>query len=145
MGLEELAVTGIYVSGAVCIVLLTLSISWLVVWKCVLSKMPFIQELFDLTPKKPSTLDAKSISFQDRYQAYKRVEAACNPDLLGGHRDRGREMSAKHNNERGNAYKKRAHVPALGSMCCVQKPVFLNGFMFVSSSQRKRREKVVVE
>uniref|UniRef100_A0AAV1V1Y5 Uncharacterized protein n=1 Tax=Peronospora matthiolae TaxID=2874970 RepID=A0AAV1V1Y5_9STRA len=76
MGLEELAVTGIYVSGAVCIVLLTLSISWLVVWKCVLSKMPFIQELFDLTPKKPSTLDAKSISFQDRYQAYKRKRHA---------------------------------------------------------------------
>jgi hypothetical protein len=73
MGLEELVVTGAYVSGAVCIVLFTLSISWLVVWKCVLAKMPFVQELFDLKPKKPSAHDEKSISFQDRYQAYKRV------------------------------------------------------------------------
>ncbi|OWZ01892.1 hypothetical protein PHMEG_00026646 [Phytophthora megakarya] len=74
MGIEELVVTGAYVSGAVCIVLFTLSISWLVVWKCVLAKMPFIQELFDLKPKKPSAHDEKSISFQDRYQAYKRVQ-----------------------------------------------------------------------
>ena len=74
MRLEELVLTGVYVAGAVCIVLLTLSISWLVVWKCVLSKMPFVQELFDLTPENPSAVDVvKSISFQDRYQAYKRV------------------------------------------------------------------------
>ncbi|ETI44748.1 hypothetical protein F443_10573 [Phytophthora nicotianae P1569] len=76
MGLEELVATGAYVSGAVCIVLFTLTISWLVVWKCVLAKMPFIQELFDLKPKKPSAHDEKSISFQDRYQAYKRKRHA---------------------------------------------------------------------
>ncbi|KAG6969883.1 hypothetical protein JG687_00002930 [Phytophthora cactorum] len=76
MGLEELVVTGAYVLGAVCIVLLTLTISWLVVWKCVLAKMPFIQELFDLKPKKPSAHEEKSISFQDRYQAYKRKRHA---------------------------------------------------------------------
>ncbi|KAH7470899.1 hypothetical protein PRIC1_003287 [Phytophthora ramorum] len=76
MELEELVVTGAYVSGAVCIVLFTLTISWLVVWKCVLAKMPFVQELFDLKPKKPSAHDEKSISFQDRYQAYKRKRHA---------------------------------------------------------------------
>ncbi|RMX63251.1 hypothetical protein KXD40_006433 [Peronospora effusa] len=72
MGLQGLVVTGAYVFGAVCIVLFTLTISWLVVWKCVLAKMPFIQELFDLKPKKLSAHDEKSISFQDRYKAYKR-------------------------------------------------------------------------
>ncbi|KUF85558.1 hypothetical protein AM587_10004451 [Phytophthora nicotianae] len=83
MGLEELVVTGAYVSGAVCIVLFTLTISWLVVWKCVLAKMPFIQELFDLKPKKPSAHDEKSISFQDRYQAYKRVcPCICNYNMI---------------------------------------------------------------
>ncbi|RLN98862.1 hypothetical protein BBJ28_00008023 [Nothophytophthora sp. Chile5] len=69
----ELVVTAAYLSGAVCIVLFTLALGWIVVWKCVLAKMPFVQELFDLKPKKPSTHDEKSISFQDRYQAYKRV------------------------------------------------------------------------
>ncbi|GMF30410.1 unnamed protein product [Phytophthora lilii] len=83
MGLEELVVTGAYVSGAVCIVLFTLTISWLVVWKCVLAKMPFIQELFDLKPKKPSAHDEKSISFQDRYQAYKRVRRRVSSCALG--------------------------------------------------------------
>ncbi|KAG7390285.1 hypothetical protein PHYPSEUDO_008423 [Phytophthora pseudosyringae] len=73
MGLEELVVTGAYVSGAVCIVLFTLTISWLVVWKCVLAKMPFVQELFDLKQKQSAAHDEKSISFQDRYEAYKRV------------------------------------------------------------------------
>ncbi|TDH70265.1 hypothetical protein CCR75_001636 [Bremia lactucae] len=72
MGPEEIVVAGAYVFGAVCIVLFTLSLSWLVVWKCVLAKMPFIQELFDLQPKKTPAHDDKSISFQDRYQAYKR-------------------------------------------------------------------------
>ncbi|KAE9094789.1 hypothetical protein PF005_g17504 [Phytophthora fragariae] len=44
--------------------------------RCVLAKMPFVQELFDLKPKKPSAHDEKSISFQDRYQAYKRKRNA---------------------------------------------------------------------
>ncbi|KAG2808802.1 hypothetical protein PC129_g15244 [Phytophthora cactorum] len=44
--------------------------------RCVLAKMPFIQELFDLKPKKPSAHEEKSISFQDRYQAYKRKRHA---------------------------------------------------------------------
>ncbi|CEG36231.1 uncharacterized protein PHALS_00550 [Plasmopara halstedii] len=76
MRLEEMVLAGAYVSGAVCIVLLTLTISWLVVWKCVLAKMPFIQELFDLKPKTQTVLEEKSISFQDRYQAYKRKRHA---------------------------------------------------------------------
>lgn len=76
MELEEIILVGAYVSGAVCIVLFTLSISWLVVWKCVLAKMPFIQELFDLKPTTQSVHDEKSISFQDRYQAYKRKRHA---------------------------------------------------------------------
>ena len=80
MGLKEVVITGAYVSGAICIVLLTLSISWLVVWKCVLAKMPFIQELFDLKPTNMTTHAKKSLSFQDRYQAYKRVER----DAWGG-------------------------------------------------------------
>jgi hypothetical protein len=70
---EEAIVTLTYLAGAVCIVLVTLSVGWILVWKCVLAKMPFVQELFDLKPKKPSAHDEKSISFQDRYQAYKRV------------------------------------------------------------------------
>jgi hypothetical protein len=68
------------------IVLLTLSIGWIVVWKCVLSKMPFIQELFDLKPtkkdheqhsKKDKTNSKPSISFEDRYQLYRKVLCLC--------------------------------------------------------------------
>ncbi|KAJ0389862.1 hypothetical protein P43SY_010462 [Pythium insidiosum] len=78
---SELLIMGAYLSGAVCIVLFTLSIGWIVVWKFVLAKMPFIQELFDLKPKSASATataaaeDAekpKSISFQQRYEAYRR-------------------------------------------------------------------------
>ncbi|RLN45792.1 hypothetical protein BBJ28_00020259 [Nothophytophthora sp. Chile5] len=79
----ELVVTAAYLSGAVCIVLFTLALGWIVVWKCVLAKMPFVQELFDLKPKKPSTHDEKSISFQDRYQAYKRVRMRLMPAEIG--------------------------------------------------------------
>lgn len=54
----ELFVMAAYLSGAVCIVLFTLSVGWIIVWKCVLSKMPFVQELFDLKPTKPHNLSA---------------------------------------------------------------------------------------
>jgi hypothetical protein len=75
---SDLLVVAAYLSGAVCIVLFTLSIGWIVVWKYVLAKMPFIQELFDLKPKPPGSAtsdgkDAKSISFQSRYESYRRV------------------------------------------------------------------------
>uniref|UniRef100_K3X3M4 Uncharacterized protein n=1 Tax=Globisporangium ultimum (strain ATCC 200006 / CBS 805.95 / DAOM BR144) TaxID=431595 RepID=K3X3M4_GLOUD len=97
---EELFVMAAYLSGAVCIVLFTLAVGWIIVWKCVLSKMPFVQELFDLKPTKPAlppprssaskssssddnsadederligTADSsKPISFQDRVEASKR-------------------------------------------------------------------------
>ncbi|GLD95571.1 hypothetical protein PINS_up004248 [Pythium insidiosum] len=80
MTLSELLIMAAYLSGAVCIVLFTLSIGWIVVWKFVLSKMPFIQELFDLKPKSAAPTAAKpgddekpkSISFQQRYEAYRR-------------------------------------------------------------------------
>ncbi|CCI10987.1 unnamed protein product [Albugo candida] len=64
-----------YLSGAVCIVLLTLTLGWIVVWKCVLAKMPFIQELFDLHPKhchKDPIHEPPSLSYQQRYKAYRR-------------------------------------------------------------------------
>lgn len=67
-----------YLSGAVCIVLLTLTLGWIVVWKCVLAKMPFIQELFDLHPKhchKDPIHEPPSLSYQQRYKAYRRVSA----------------------------------------------------------------------
>ncbi|KAE9025548.1 hypothetical protein PR001_g9545 [Phytophthora rubi] len=35
-----------------------------VVWKCVLTKMPFVQELFDLKPKKPSPHDENSFLYR---------------------------------------------------------------------------------
>ncbi|TMW69666.1 hypothetical protein Poli38472_001822 [Pythium oligandrum] len=73
MQVAELLVTAAYLSGAVCIVLFTLSVGWIVVWKFVLAKMPFVQELFDLKPKPVATDDKeKSISFQERYQSYRR-------------------------------------------------------------------------
>lgn len=90
---EELFVMAAYLSGAVCIVLFTLSVGWIIVWKLVLSKMPFIQELFDL---KPATASANSnahedvesipgtkpISFQDRVEATKRVSVCVCGVLL---------------------------------------------------------------
>lgn len=71
---EEAIVTLTYLAGAVCIVLVTLSVGWILVWKCVLAKMPFIQELFDLKPHTHNKLDGrKSLSFEERYAQYKRV------------------------------------------------------------------------
>lgn len=86
----ELFVMAAYLSGAVCIVLFTLSVGWIIVWKLVLSKMPFIQELFDLKPTNAAGAPAsatsehedsesipdsgsKPVSFQDRVEATKRV------------------------------------------------------------------------
>lgn len=85
---DELFVMAAYLSGAVCIVLFTLSMGWIIVWKLVLSKMPFIQELFDLKPASASATSAhedgesipgsgsKTISFQDRVEATKRVSSS---------------------------------------------------------------------
>ncbi|DAZ97644.1 TPA: hypothetical protein N0F65_003962 [Lagenidium giganteum] len=73
----DVLVMAAYLSGAVGIVLFTLSVGWIVVWKCVLSKMPFVQELFDLKPKPVNDsakgdVAAPSLSFQDRFAAYRR-------------------------------------------------------------------------
>lgn len=82
MGVEDVVVMGAYLSGAVAIVLFTLSIGWILVWKYVLAKMPFIQELFDLKPKNSAQSQSQHaednktkapLSFQDRYESYKRV------------------------------------------------------------------------
>lgn len=87
---DELFVMAAYLSGAVCIVLFTLSMGWIIVWKLVLSKMPFIQELFDLKPANaPASATSahedgesipgngsKAISFQDRVEATKRVSSS---------------------------------------------------------------------
>lgn len=76
MGVEDVVVMGAYLSGAVAIVLFTLSIGWILVWKYVLAKMPFIQELFDLKPKNSGQnqhAEEAPLSFQDRYESYKRV------------------------------------------------------------------------
>lgn len=82
MGVEDVVVMGAYLSGAVAIVLFTLSIGWILVWKYVLAKMPFIQELFDLKPKNSNQSQSQHaeddktkapLSFQDRYESYKRV------------------------------------------------------------------------
>jgi len=60
-----------YLFGALCIVLLTLSIGWIVVWKCVLARMPFIQELFDLNATEKSRDKGDTKTFEDRFQQYK--------------------------------------------------------------------------
>lgn len=73
---EELFVTLTYLAGAVFIVLITLAIGWILVWKCVLAKMPFVQELFDLKPTKSKLDGDKSLSFEERYAQYKRVRGA---------------------------------------------------------------------
>jgi hypothetical protein len=70
---EEAIVTLTYLAGAVCIVLVTLSVGWILVWKCVLAKMPFVQELFDLKPHAHKPDARKSLSFEERYAQYKRV------------------------------------------------------------------------
>ncbi|TYZ59819.1 hypothetical protein PybrP1_004389 [[Pythium] brassicae (nom. inval.)] len=72
---SELFVMAAYLSGAVCIVLFTLALGWIIVWKCVLSKMPFVQELFDLKPSGvsgPASENSTSLSFQERVAAARR-------------------------------------------------------------------------
>lgn len=81
---SELFVMAAYLSGAVCIVLFTLALGWIIVWKCVLSKMPFVQELFDLKPsgiRDGADVAAESsslpLSFQERVAAARRVRPCC--------------------------------------------------------------------
>lgn len=76
---EEAVVTVTYLAGAVLIVLATLSVGWILVWKCVLAKMPFVQELFDLKPRKSKLDGQKLLSFEERYAQYKRVRLSIYP------------------------------------------------------------------
>ena len=46
--MKEYIAAGLYLLGSIAIVIVTLCIGWIVVWKFVLSKIPFIQELFEL-------------------------------------------------------------------------------------------------
>ncbi|OQR94046.1 hypothetical protein ACHHYP_01902 [Achlya hypogyna] len=66
------AVRAVYFVGAICIVLVTLAIGWVAVWKLMLSKMKIVRELLDLNPPTTSAPPAdKPASFDERLQQYK--------------------------------------------------------------------------
>ncbi|ETV79760.1 hypothetical protein H257_06990 [Aphanomyces astaci] len=74
--MDEYVTRGVYVFGAICILLVTLSLGWITVWKFLLSKISFIRELLDLNPSNPApppTSDATLVptSFDERLRQYK--------------------------------------------------------------------------
>ncbi|KAF0701324.1 Aste57867_8174 [Aphanomyces stellatus] len=73
--MDKYLTRGAYVLGAICIVLLTLALGWIIVWKFLLSKIKFIRELLDLNPTKPAgptAADAqRPTTFDERLRQYK--------------------------------------------------------------------------
>ncbi|OQS07860.1 hypothetical protein THRCLA_20045 [Thraustotheca clavata] len=61
-------VRGAYLVGAVGIVLITLAIGWICVWKFMLSRMKLVRELLDLNSTTPL---APQASFDERLKQYK--------------------------------------------------------------------------
>jgi hypothetical protein len=61
----------VYFIGAICIVLVTLSIGWILVWKYMLSKMNFVRELLDLNSPKQAATATPPTSFDERFRQYK--------------------------------------------------------------------------
>ena len=45
---NPLLVAGLYTVGSFAIVVGTLFVGWMLVWRCLLVKMPFVREIFDL-------------------------------------------------------------------------------------------------
>jgi hypothetical protein len=45
---SPLVVGGLYTIGSLAIVCGTLLLGWILVWRCLLVKMPFVREIFDL-------------------------------------------------------------------------------------------------
>ena len=45
---NPLLVGGLYTVGSFAIVVGTLFVGWMLVWRCLLVKMPFVREIFDL-------------------------------------------------------------------------------------------------
>ncbi|KDO22975.1 hypothetical protein SPRG_11822 [Saprolegnia parasitica CBS 223.65] len=64
-------VRAMYFVGAVCIVLVTLALGWVVVWKLMLSKMKLVRELLDLNPPTSPPPASKPASFDERLKQYK--------------------------------------------------------------------------
>ncbi|ETV96039.1 hypothetical protein H310_10687 [Aphanomyces invadans] len=73
--MDEYVTRGAYVLGAIGILLVTLSVGWITVWKFLLSKISFIRELLDLNPAKPTPAASDTpqppTSFDDRLRQYK--------------------------------------------------------------------------
>ncbi|KAH9138196.1 hypothetical protein AeRB84_017448 [Aphanomyces euteiches] len=73
--MDDYVMRAAYVAGAMSIVLVTLALGWVTVWKLLLSRISFIRELLDMNPKKPAaptpSTSRKPTSFDERLREYK--------------------------------------------------------------------------